>query len=66
MRLTVDGAEVRPELVERKRPKGAGLADHYHRFPLAEPTRGEHAATAVVREVATGAESSRTLRFTVS
>ena len=65
VRLTVDGAEVRPELVARKRPTGAGLADHYHLFRLAEPARGEHAATAVVREVATGAESSRTIRFTV-
>jgi hypothetical protein len=66
VRLTVDGAEVRPELVERKRPKGAGLADHYHLFHLADPARREHAATATVRELATGAESSRTLRFTVS
>jgi hypothetical protein len=64
VRLTVDRAEVHPELVARKRPTGAGLADHYHLFWLAEPARGEHVATAVVREVATGAESSRTCRFT--
>lgn len=64
VRLTVDGAEVRTELVTRPRAKGAGLADHFHRFHLPEPARGEHTATAVVRELATKGEVSRTVLFT--
>lgn len=63
--LTVDGSAVRPELVTRQRSGKKGLADHYHRVHLATPSPGEHTATAVVRELATGTESSRTLRFTV-
>jgi hypothetical protein len=63
VRLTVDGREVRPELVSRPRAKGAGLADHFHRFHLPDPGRGWHTATAVVRELATREEVSRTDRF---
>jgi hypothetical protein len=65
VKLMVDGAEVKPELVTKPRAKGAGLADHYHRFHLAAPARGEHTATAVVRDLATGREESRTVRFGV-
>jgi hypothetical protein len=65
VRLTVDGTEVRPELVTRPRPKGVGLADHFHRFHLPAPARGEHTATATVRELSTGSETIRTVRFAV-
>ena len=49
--LTVDGAAVAPVLVATKRRRGALLADHYHRFDLADPAPGPHFAEAVVRTV---------------
>ena len=65
VQLTVDGAEVGPTLVERKRPNGTGLADRYHLFALpAGAGRGaERTATVVVRERATQREVTRTIRF---
>jgi hypothetical protein len=63
--LTVDGRDVTPTMVAKKRPTGAGLEDHYHLFHLTEPTPGRHTARAVVRAVATQAESSRTVEFDV-
>jgi hypothetical protein len=65
VKLTVDGADVTPTLVAKKRAGGAAYQDHYHAFPLPDPAPGRHAVTAVVRAVATGAESSRTVEFTV-
>lgn len=63
VRLTVDGKEVAPTLVTIKAPRGALLADHYHHFHIADPAPGKHQATAVVRELATKTEVSRTIEF---
>ncbi len=65
VKLTVDGAEVMPTLVERKRPNGNGLADRYHLFAMPEAAGGGagRAATAVVREIATKREVTQTVRF---
>lgn len=65
VRLTLDDAPATPVLVERPRAKGPGLADHYHLLALPALATGEHRATAVVRELATGREISHTLKFTV-
>ena len=63
VRLTVDGREVRPSVVERRRPNGQ-REDHYHLhlLPAAEPPAG-HEATVVVRDTATGALHERSVRF---
>jgi hypothetical protein len=63
VKLVVDGSDASPTLVAKNRPAGAGLEDHYHQLHLADPAPGKHTATAVVREVATGAETSRTIEF---
>jgi hypothetical protein len=63
VRLTVDGAEVAPELATIKGPRGALLADHYHHYHLAQPAAGKHTATAVARVLQTKAEASRTIDF---
>ncbi len=60
-RLTVDGADVTPQTVERK--QRAALADHYHQFHLPNPSVGKHTATAAVRVIAGGAVLSRTIEF---
>jgi hypothetical protein len=65
VRLTVDGAEVGPELVERRWPAGPGLADRCHRYYLPEPRPGPHRATAVVRTVTSGVEERRTIEFSL-
>ncbi len=65
VRLMVDGVEVSPELVEIKKPQGAGLTDHYHQFHLLNPAAGKHSVTACVREVETKRELSRTVEFDV-
>jgi hypothetical protein len=64
VKLTVDSAEVSPQLVTRKGPRGAALVDHYHQFHLPNPTPGKHRATAIVRVIETGTESSSTIEFT--
>lgn len=66
VKLMVDGAEVAPTLVERKRPNGNGLADRYHLFVLPESASAiaaKHTATVVAREIATKREVTRTVRF---
>jgi hypothetical protein len=63
IRLTVDGIEAFPTLVEKKKPQGAGLADHYHQLHLPHPSPGKHSVTAFVRTIATKTESRRTLEF---
>ena len=65
VKLRVDGREVTPTLVSRKRPNG--LSDeHAHFFALpAATTPGRHTATAIVRVLATNAETTRTVEFTV-
>ena len=66
VKLTVDGAEVAPTLVEKKRPNGNGLADRYHLYAVpagAGGAAGTRAATVVVREIATKREVTQTVRF---
>jgi hypothetical protein len=67
VKLLVDGAEVVPTLVERKRPNGNGLADRYHLFVLPESASGRaegaRTATVVARDIATKREVTRTVRF---
>jgi hypothetical protein len=65
VRLAVDARDVTPTLVTKKRPTGAGPADHYHQFHLPEPAPGRHTVRAVVRTLATKNESSRTIEFDV-
>lgn len=62
-RLVVDGRDVQPSLVERRRANGQ-REDHYHLFHV--PSEGAPAAreaTAMVREVGSGARHERTVRF---
>jgi hypothetical protein len=64
--LTVDGVEVTPTLVERKRPNGSGLADRYHLFAVpagAGGAAGTRTASVVVREIATKREVTQAVRF---
>jgi hypothetical protein len=65
VRLSVDGAEVKPTVVEKKRPDGKFLADHYHQFHIAEPAQGKHTATARVCVLETKMESDRTIEFKI-
>ena len=63
VKLSVDGREVTPTLVEKKRPNGT-WDEHAHHFALtAEAAKGKHTVTAVVREVATKKETTRTIEF---
>jgi len=64
--LKIDGAEVVPTLVEKKRPGGALLEDHYHQFHIADPSPGKHTAAARVRALETRAESDRTIEFVIA
>ena len=65
VKLLVDGREVTPTLVSRKRPNGL-LDEHAHHFALpAATTPGRHTATAIVRVLATNAETARTVEFSV-
>lgn len=63
VKLSVDGAEVSPTLVAPKAARGAAYLDHYHRFDMANPVPGRHTATALVRVLESGVESSRTIEF---
>jgi hypothetical protein len=65
VRLSIDGAEVSPTLVAKKRPGGAALEDHYHQFHVADPAPGKHIAAARVRVLETKAELDRTVEFVV-
>jgi hypothetical protein len=62
VKLTLDGAEVVPALVQKK--KGPGYADYYHQFHLEAPSPGAHTATVTARNVETRAEIQRTITFT--
>jgi hypothetical protein len=62
--LTVDGQEIAPSLVARKRPNGL-FEDHYHHAHLANLKPGPHTAQAVVRALATRKELSRQLKFSI-
>lgn len=64
--LLVNGADVLPTLVERKRPNGNGLADRYHLYVLPEGADGKtgtRTATVVAREIGTKREVTQTVRF---
>ena len=63
VKLTVDDREVSTELVQRK--QGAGFADHFHQFHMANPTAGPHTATAFVRRLATNESLARKIDFVV-
>jgi len=66
VKLAVEGTEVAPALVERKRPNGSGLADRYHLFAVPESVGGavgRRTAVVVVREIATKREVTQTVRF---
>ncbi|QEL15644.1 prenyltransferase/squalene oxidase repeat-containing protein [Limnoglobus roseus] len=65
VKLVVDGKEVSAELVAKKNPTGTAHLDHYHLLSLPKLAAGKHTVSATVRAVGTGAESSRTVEFTV-
>ncbi len=63
VRLSVDGREVTPTLVERKHTN-TQAGEHAHVYALTgAAAEGEHTVTAVVREISTGREIARTLLF---
>jgi prenyltransferase beta subunit len=64
IKVTLDGAEIKMALVEKR--QGQAFADHYHQFHISNPAPGRHSATATVRSVmADNAASSSTIEFTV-
>ena len=65
VRLTLDGRELPAALATKKAARGELNADHYHHAHLESPAPGRHIATVVVRVLATKAEASRTVEFTV-
>lgn len=62
--LAVDGVEVTPVLTAPKAKTGA-YQDYYQSYHIAEPAPGKHTATAAVRTLATQAQSSQTITFTI-
>jgi hypothetical protein len=60
--LTVDGRRREPSLVERKRPNGL-FEEHAHHLALPDIAAGQHRATFVVRERATGREFTSAVEF---
>ena len=64
VKLIVDGQELAPSLVAKRRPNGL-FDDHYHhaRLPALKP--GPHLAHVVTRVIATKEELSRALNFSV-
>jgi hypothetical protein len=62
--LTIDGQEVTPSLTAPKTKTGA-YQDYYRSYHIAEPTPGKHMVIATVRTLATGAQSSHTIKFAV-
>lgn len=61
VRLSVDGREVTPTLVERK-GTNTRAGEHAHVYALnGAAAEGQHRVTAVVRELATGREITRTV-----
>jgi hypothetical protein len=65
VRLVVDGAEVQPELVSTRAPRGNAIADYYHRYHLAPPVAGVHRAAVTVRSLEAKTELTRTIEFRV-
>jgi hypothetical protein len=64
LKLSVDGKEVSPALVSKKRPNGL-FDEHYHHVRFEELAPGEHTVRAAVREIATKRESTRGIEFVV-
>ncbi len=62
--LAVDGREVTPRLAAPAAKWGA-YEDYYHYYHIAEPAAGRHRATATIRSVDSGAESTHTIEFSV-
>lgn len=63
VRLTVDGREMQPKLVERKNQFGA-YQEHAYQLALPEIAPGKHTATAVVRVLASQSEATQVVEFT--
>ncbi|MES2692323.1 MAG: prenyltransferase/squalene oxidase repeat-containing protein [Verrucomicrobiota bacterium] len=63
VRLTLDGKEAKPTLVEKKNQNG--YLDHAYHLAVPDIAPGKHTATAVVRVVATKAEVTQRIEFTV-
>lgn len=63
VRLEVDGRQVSPLLVERKRTKTQSGEHAYYHALVSEGAGVEHRVTAVVREIATQRETTQTIRF---
>jgi len=64
VKLEVDGQEVTPTLVAPEAKWGA-YQDHYHFHHIAQHAAGRHTATAIVRILATKAQSRHTIEFRV-
>jgi len=62
--LTIDGEKVTPSLTAPKTKAGA-YQDYYQFYHIADPTPSKHTATAAVRTLAAGMESSHTIKFAV-
>ena len=62
-KLSIDGSEVSPTLVQKK--QGNNFADHYQQFHLANPAPGKHTVTAWARVLATNETLSRSIEFSV-
>jgi prenyltransferase beta subunit len=63
-RLSLDGAEVFPELIAAKQPHAGAYADHHHAFHLPKPAPGRHTASAVVKVLGPNTTLTRTIEFT--
>jgi hypothetical protein len=61
--LTVNGAEVSPELVVVAGRAPNSTKDHYHRFHLPELSPGNYRATVQARVLSTGEIVSREVKF---
>jgi hypothetical protein len=64
VKLTVDGQNVAPSLVARKRPNGL-FDEHHHALPLPNLNPGPHSAQVVIRVIETKEERTRELKFVV-
>jgi hypothetical protein len=51
-------------LVAPKQPRGSTYTDYCHCYAMPDPAPGAHRAVAVVEELSSGKQSSRTLDFT--
>lgn len=61
--FTLDGINVMPGMAATPKAKIPGVAAHTLAHHLPDLATGEHTATAIVRVIETGAESSRSIKF---